>query len=1573
MAPKGKAKARGEELEAAEARALLEKLDAGEELPLRALAKVFRLGAPCAPSCGTKGSKGAKDNPECFCALVPAEGSFRKKGLWQKEPVLGALGADPANERRASPDTPAGLRNLGNTCYVNAALQFLAAIPNFRRALYVLEDGIAGQDIIRQLRELFVELRFGPRRYVDPEPFANSLQLNHAVQQDGQEFLKLLLTKLEAVFAASQQQDVASVVQRLFRGHFSYVTTCRSCGRASEGSRRQVEYYELPLQVQGMPSLQHSLVAALSPDELVGDNQYFCESCGTKCDAERQMALRSLPRYLCLSLQRFVFDLATCDKKKAMDKLTIPTTLDVAGLLASAGGAAAEHAPLRPGSPGAEYELAAVLIHKGSSASHGHYVAHIRMPESGTWWRFDDESAEEMGPAPTSHPGDHGTTAAVQAAAGSGGGAGDDGGKAAGGAKKRGRGGGAAGAAAKRGRGARGGAKAARGRARGKAKAAASSDEEEEAAAGAGGSEYDEDAAMAAALAASRCDAGDSEMAEAVRRSLETAQQPPGAAAAAGESEEPEEGGGRRKRKAAAAAAPDAAAAKKPARGKGGAKAAAAAAAAPAGDAPGSAQPAEDGQAEVVSGNAYFVVYRQRGEGPGAAGASTAAASTAPASTAAAGTAADGAVTAGAEEPAAGALPPRLRAQLEGLPAGVVARVEALHAQYAQACASHQQMRQEALARVKQRQEEVTAVSQLLRCSDEADAGHFLPAAWLDAWANSDASPGPVDNAPLLCPHHRLSPDKPASLLKRVSSAAWDALVAAHAGGPSMSLRDACPLCLRAALAGLVGQDTLAELREQAVASLMSDEGGGVFLRDVGDGIAPAGHYVSKTWLAGFRTRRGTGGANLQAPTASIACCHGLLAPESRSNSAKRVVVSEATWGLLRRVWALSVQREVAARRAKAARTAAAAAAAAGAEAVPDADDDGVTIVEERGGGGDVRIVGSASPSPPAKAGRPPRSEPGSDAGDGDVQLLDDGGAPAASERASVGAGERASTPSGAAGAAAAAAASAWQLALPLDGSVELSEAALLEALPSFHSVHAAECEACAASLQEAAAGHQEARAAVEVQRAALGKLLSSSVQESLEPGAPYYLVPNDWLATWRTHLAAVGSKKAAATAPPPAPPPLPDAVRPLLCSCHPEAPGVAVPLPSIVNKRGRFAQADQQGDALRLVSAHDWQALLLHHSGLDPGPDAAPAPAPAGAASPGAGGRRGSRPRNAAPASAEQAEAAAVLAQRIASLADLEPSFRGIRAVLRVEQPQPNGAAPPAARQASPAAGAARSPSPRKGGAHAALAAAQAALSEDDPAGLAAAAANPADEDWRPDDADGEARPAKAQAGRAHGAGRHRASSGADDGGGSGPAGAVSAASALRGWLVTDPAPCEQHLAADAASRRAALLSYEGAEVMAELVEHDGAAQPGAAGGAERKSRRARKNRQPLRVSCGDTLAALRLRVYEALGVHPRNQRIFLRGAVLGGDEAATLAALEVYPDDELRVVNTREVDNDDVSSLFDGVAGARKGKRREVETGFRDTALTSAPAAAAPKQEEEEEEGPLPKQDEEGAAAAE
>jgi hypothetical protein len=78
--------------------------------------------------------------------------------------------------------------------------------------------------------------------------------------QDGQEFMKLLLMKREAFMAHSSIPGAGTLIPSLFRGTYSYVTTCARCGHGSQGSSRENDFYELPVQVQGMASLHGSLV-----------------------------------------------------------------------------------------------------------------------------------------------------------------------------------------------------------------------------------------------------------------------------------------------------------------------------------------------------------------------------------------------------------------------------------------------------------------------------------------------------------------------------------------------------------------------------------------------------------------------------------------------------------------------------------------------------------------------------------------------------------------------------------------------------------------------------------------------------------------------------------------------------------------------------------------------------------------------------------------------------------------------------------------------------------------------------------------------------------------------------------------------------------------------------------------------------------------------------------------------------------------------------------------------------------------------------------------------------------------
>jgi hypothetical protein len=100
MAPKGaKAKKKEPDHDELDHEALLATIEETGDLPNDVKLHLLRCDQPlCPPGC--KG--GRKDNPKCFCGMIPEEGHFKRVGLFSKTPaVLGSLGVDPATQRRA--------------------------------------------------------------------------------------------------------------------------------------------------------------------------------------------------------------------------------------------------------------------------------------------------------------------------------------------------------------------------------------------------------------------------------------------------------------------------------------------------------------------------------------------------------------------------------------------------------------------------------------------------------------------------------------------------------------------------------------------------------------------------------------------------------------------------------------------------------------------------------------------------------------------------------------------------------------------------------------------------------------------------------------------------------------------------------------------------------------------------------------------------------------------------------------------------------------------------------------------------------------------------------------------------------------------------------------------------------------------------------------------------------------------------------------------------------------------------------------------------------------------------------
>ncbi|EEH52279.1 uncharacterized protein MICPUCDRAFT_22557, partial [Micromonas pusilla CCMP1545] len=282
------------------------------------------------------------------------------------------------------------------------------------------------------LRRLFAIMQAGARRFADPSAFASSLALETGTQQDGQEFLKLLLAGGEDAAGShpsgnGDPSTVTTFVQEHYRGLSTYATICGRCGRASEASSKPVDFYEIELNVGAVvggvyvgqggadasraTTLSDGLRAYLEEEKLEGENQarsihwspydrFSCERCERKCDATRAARLHALPPYLNVSLKRFVFDFDTMTRKKVTDAFEFPSSVDLSEFVSPlegdrGGGRADDDARATY-----EYDLAFILVHRGQNATSGHYVALVKdtndASRDATWWRFDDDEVDEL-------------------------------------------------------------------------------------------------------------------------------------------------------------------------------------------------------------------------------------------------------------------------------------------------------------------------------------------------------------------------------------------------------------------------------------------------------------------------------------------------------------------------------------------------------------------------------------------------------------------------------------------------------------------------------------------------------------------------------------------------------------------------------------------------------------------------------------------------------------------------------------------------------------------------------------------------------------------------------------------------------------------------------------------------------------------------------------------------------------------------------------------------------------------------------------------------------------------------
>lgn len=280
----------------------------------------------------------------------------------------------------------AGITNIGNVCYANSILQQLFMIPELRYSILSIDDqkpstslGVVAKDwteaiddnILHQLQRLFGALECTERHAYNPRQFYFSCKdyegkpTNTAIQNDSQEFLNLIMLRLES---ALKETGHSQLLQGVLGGKTCSQMICKECNTVLE---RQEDFYSISLDVKHSKTLEQSLERLISDDPI---NDFMCETCHKKVDIVKRTLLKELPNVLVVHLQRIVFNFDTFSNEKINSRLEFPHDLDLKRFT-KRGLEATEEDPIDPEE--FSYELVGIVVHTGTADS-GHYYSYCR-------------------------------------------------------------------------------------------------------------------------------------------------------------------------------------------------------------------------------------------------------------------------------------------------------------------------------------------------------------------------------------------------------------------------------------------------------------------------------------------------------------------------------------------------------------------------------------------------------------------------------------------------------------------------------------------------------------------------------------------------------------------------------------------------------------------------------------------------------------------------------------------------------------------------------------------------------------------------------------------------------------------------------------------------------------------------------------------------------------------------------------------------------------------------------------------------------------------------------------------